>query len=412
MDERLGGTAEPEQERLERQPLARKAVQRRQAGNRHRADEEEQPGPRHPSQQPAELLDLPRAGGHHDAARAEEQEPLEHRVIQHVVETRRDADRRDVTAAVRQGHHPCAETEEDDADVLDAVIRQEALEIVLHERIQHAQHRREPSQRDDEHAPREPRHTKAECADAHDSVDAGLDEHAGHQRGNAARRGRMRLRQPDVQRNDARLHAEAEEEEREQPVTHRPSRDIARQQRREREGTGYRCQRQEARDQTAGADVRHHEIQKGGAPVRAILMLGRDERRGGQRHQLPGEEKGDHITSGEHDFDGADEHVEGHADEHGTLAEMPVPDVSDAVERDRNGNHGENHEKPRRQPVHRVTERELRRPMDEKHPVHGRTRHAGRPRPSGRSRPRPPRSRRRQSGAPRWFAPLQPRSGR
>ena len=30
-------------------------------------------------------------------------------------------------------------------DVLDAVVREEPLEVVLHQRIQHAQHRREPS---------------------------------------------------------------------------------------------------------------------------------------------------------------------------------------------------------------------------------------------------------------------------
>ena len=47
------------------------------------------------SQQAAELLDLPRARRHHHAAGAEEQQPLEDRVIQHVVEARGDADRRE-----------------------------------------------------------------------------------------------------------------------------------------------------------------------------------------------------------------------------------------------------------------------------------------------------------------------------
>ena len=79
----------PNKKRLKRQPLAREAVERRQAGNRHRADEKEQPGPRHPPQQAAELFDLPRAGGHHHAAGAEEEQSLEHRVIQHVVQARR-----------------------------------------------------------------------------------------------------------------------------------------------------------------------------------------------------------------------------------------------------------------------------------------------------------------------------------
>ena len=314
VNKRLRGTSEPVQKGLESEPLARKAVQGRQAGNRHRGDEEEQPGPRHASQQPAEALDLPRAGGRHDVSGPEEQQPLEHRVIQHVVEARRDADRCDVTAPVRQGHHSGAKTEQDDPDVLDAGIRKEPLEIVLHERIQDAEQRREPSQRQNDHAPREPGHAQTERTDADDSVDAGLDQHAGHQRRNTGRRRRVGIRQPHVERDDARLHAEPEDEKREQPVTDGPDGD-ARQQRRKRQRCRRDRQRHEPGDQTAGADVRHDQVQVGGATAGGLFMFGRHERRHGQRHQFPAKQEGDHIARHEHDLDGAQQRVERDAQE-------------------------------------------------------------------------------------------------
>ena len=77
-------------------------------------------------------------------------------------------------------------------------------------------------------------HAEAERADAEEAVDAGRDQHRRHQRGDAARRRRVRLGQPDVQRDDAGLHAEADEEEDEQRVAHRPGHDVAGEQRRER----------------------------------------------------------------------------------------------------------------------------------------------------------------------------------
>ena len=71
-DQRLGGFAEAVEERLKREPFARKAVQRRQPGNGHRPDQEEESRRRHATQETAELLDVPRAGSHDHAARTEE----------------------------------------------------------------------------------------------------------------------------------------------------------------------------------------------------------------------------------------------------------------------------------------------------------------------------------------------------
>src|SRR6187397_2000673 len=102
MHERLAGTSEPEQERLECQPLAGEAVERGQTGYRHRADEKTEAGPRHASKEAPELLDLPRPGRHDDAPRTEKQETFEHRMVQYVIQTGRQPDCRDIVPAVRE----------------------------------------------------------------------------------------------------------------------------------------------------------------------------------------------------------------------------------------------------------------------------------------------------------------------
>ena len=56
-----------------------------------------------------------------------------------MVETGRDADSSEGRLAISEGNHPGAQPEEDDADVLDAVIGEEPFEIVLHQRIQHTE---------------------------------------------------------------------------------------------------------------------------------------------------------------------------------------------------------------------------------------------------------------------------------
>ena len=127
MHERLAGASEPEQERLKCQPLAGEAVQRGQTGDRHRADEKTQAGPRHPPQQAPKLLDLPRPGRHDDAPRAEKQETFEHRMVQYVIQTGRQPDRGDIVPAVREPHHPCAKAQENDPDILNAVVREESF---------------------------------------------------------------------------------------------------------------------------------------------------------------------------------------------------------------------------------------------------------------------------------------------
>ena len=305
-----GRRREAEQQRLKRQPLAHEAVQERQAGDGHRADEEAGARPRHAAQQPAEPLELTRARRHDDAPRAEEQQPLEDGVVQHVREAGRERDGRQAGMPVGERHHAGAQAEEDDAGVLDRAVGEQALQIGLRQRVQDAEDRGERADEHEGEAPAGARHAQAERADAKETVDARRDEHGGHQRRDAGRRRRMRLGQPDVERQHARLDAEADEEQHEQHVAREPRDEVARQQRGQRQRSRGRTEDEEAGQQAAGADVRHHEVEIGRAAAVAVLVVGRDERRRRQRHQLPGEQKRDRVAGREHQLHGAEHHVE------------------------------------------------------------------------------------------------------
>ena len=81
-------------QRLQGEPLRGEAVERRHAGDRHRPDQEGPAGPRHAPQQPAEAVEVEGADRALEGARREEQQRLEHRVVEDVQERRGEGDRR------------------------------------------------------------------------------------------------------------------------------------------------------------------------------------------------------------------------------------------------------------------------------------------------------------------------------
>ncbi len=89
-----GSRREAEEQRLKRQPLAWKAVEKGKPRDRKGADEKEDSRPRHPAQQAPEALDLPRSRRHRHAPRAEKQQTLEDRMVQDVQEARGQRPRR------------------------------------------------------------------------------------------------------------------------------------------------------------------------------------------------------------------------------------------------------------------------------------------------------------------------------
>ena len=58
-------------------------------------------------------------------------------MVQNVIQTGRQPNRGDIVPAVREPHHPCAKPQQNDPDILDAVVREESFEIVLHQRVEH-----------------------------------------------------------------------------------------------------------------------------------------------------------------------------------------------------------------------------------------------------------------------------------
>ena len=198
-------------ERLQRQPLGGEAVERRHAGDRERADEEGAAGPRHAAQKPAEPVELERADRPLEGAGAEEEQRLEHGVVERVQQRRRERERRPRVGAARAQQQAGAEPEHDDPDVLDRVEREQALEVVLEERVHDAADRRERAEREHEHAEPQRQHTQPVDEHTHEAVDRDLDHHAAHQRRHRRGRDRMRARQPAVQRHHARLRPHADE---------------------------------------------------------------------------------------------------------------------------------------------------------------------------------------------------------
>ena len=199
------------EQRLQREPLGGEAVQGRQPRDCHRTHEEGPGRPRHPAQQPAEAVELERTDGTLERAGAEEEQRLEDRVVEGVQQRGREREGGPGLLAASAKGQARAQTEDDDADVLDRVERQQALEIVLEERVEDAADRGQRA--DCEHEQTEPDRRPSEPFHEHpdEAVDRDLDHHAAHQGGHRRRRDRVRARQPDVERDDAGLGAHADE---------------------------------------------------------------------------------------------------------------------------------------------------------------------------------------------------------
>ncbi len=156
------------------QPLADETVERRKPADRHRAQGEQARRPRHPAPQAAQAAHFARAGRVKHGTGPEEQQRLEQPVIPHVQESARERKRAPGRMSMFHRDEREAETDQDDADVLDAVIREQSLEIVLAERERDPQHRARHAQASQPPSPR-PIGDGQPAGEPHQSVDAHLD---------------------------------------------------------------------------------------------------------------------------------------------------------------------------------------------------------------------------------------------
>lgn len=230
-----------------------------------RAREEEDRRERHVLRKPAQRVERRGMGLREDVARAEKEQALEQRVVERVQQGARDAAQRDELVARGFAQRGDAESDEDDADVLDRGVGQQAFHVVLHGCEDHAPQARDDARREQDHSGGVQEGLFAQRGrHAQDAVDARLDHHARHQ-GRDVRRGcGVRLRKPDVHREKSSLHAEARQEHQQQRQSRLRAEVVA--QRAERGGAAGRVEPYEADDEQHEADVHHNQVGERRAP--------------------------------------------------------------------------------------------------------------------------------------------------
>ena len=229
-----------------------------------------------------------------------------------------------------------AEAHQNDADVLDAVVGQQPLEVVLHQRIEDAQQPGNHTDHQHHHAgPHRNGSIEIEEHTRH-PVDSGLDEDPRHQRGDVAGRHRMRRGQPDVHRNDARLDAETEEQQKERDRAQRWGKLLADPvQRGKIQAARGRGEHQESDQQHSRAAARHQEVQQSGFPgLRGFMIEDHQEIRG-HRRQLPDDQKEQNVRRREDQGQGKQKQIQQGAEHTRALANGRAGDVTDGIHRDR-----------------------------------------------------------------------------
>ena len=127
----------PEQ-RLEREPLADEAAERRHRGEGEDGEPEARRGPRQLCREAAERRDRRLPAGRGDAIGGEERERLCDPVRDHVQRRGEQAGGRELRLVAGLADQGDAEADQDDARVLDAREAEEALDVVLRDRVEDA----------------------------------------------------------------------------------------------------------------------------------------------------------------------------------------------------------------------------------------------------------------------------------
>ncbi len=162
---------------LKREPLGHETVQRRQRRNRQCADQKIKRGVRQVADQPAHLVQISQPGRLQNRAGAEKEQALEYRVIERVIQPRDQSQRRGDRVSAAEKNHREPDADQDNADVLDRMVREQALQIVLHQREQHAEQRSRRAEQKHGQAPL-PADAADEIVDhAHHAINCRLQHH-------------------------------------------------------------------------------------------------------------------------------------------------------------------------------------------------------------------------------------------
>jgi len=193
-------------------PFTDKTIEGRQGRNGHAANQKGQSRARHALAKAAHLLHV--LGVHlvDDGTSAEEQQALEHGMVQQVIERAQKSQSCQQRVFEGQTHEAHAHAHEDDAHVFNGVVGKQAFDVVFRQGVHNAQHGRNSAEGQHHNTPPD-RHIHAAqqvCAHLDDAKHADFDHHARHHGRGVRGRGRVRPGQPAVQREHASLCAEAE----------------------------------------------------------------------------------------------------------------------------------------------------------------------------------------------------------
>ena len=338
------------------QQFGDEAVEGRQGADGRRAREEEDRRERHVLRKPAQRVERRGMGLREDVARAEKEQALEQRVVERVQQGARDAAQRDELVARGFAQRGDAESDEDDADVLDRGVGQQAFHVVLHGCEDHAPQARDDARREQDHSGGVQERLFAQRGrHAQDAVDARLDHHARHQ-GRDVRRGcGVRLRKPDVHREKSRLHAEARQEHQQQRQSRLRAEVVA--QRAERGGAAGRVEPYEADDEQHEADVHHNQVGERRAPDFAPLGVEEDQQERRHGHQFPEKEEREAAVRKDHAQHGVEHRHQRRVVQRdvgrGFLGKA-VGQIAPRVEHGGDGADRDDHDEQRRKPVHRA----------------------------------------------------------
>ena len=246
-----------------------------------------------------QALHVPLVGGGQHGAGSEKQQALEDRVVEDVKQRGGERKRRRPAHRVGLKSECKPEADVDDADVLDRVVGEQTLQVVLHQRVNHSEHGGNATEEQHDHAPPPCGFAEQVKDDAHKAIHRNLGHDPAHQRRDVAGCRWMGKRQPDVERHQASLGACAEQGQGQGQAgdggrvfggTDGGKRVVA-------VRTGQQTEREQ---QGQRSEARHDQIDVTGPGVFPVPMMGHHQRPGGQRHELPAQQKSERVVSQNH----------------------------------------------------------------------------------------------------------------
>ena len=141
------------------------------------------------------------AGAEPHRSRAEEQGSFKQAMVDQVIHAADKAQHHQGWVMSRHAGDECPEAEQDNADVFQGVVRQQALNIVLHQGVQPADEGGDHPQHQQHHSPPQRRNAAGQ-RDRQDAVQTDLHHYRRKQRGSRSAGASVGLRRPAVQRND------------------------------------------------------------------------------------------------------------------------------------------------------------------------------------------------------------------